>query len=314
MHIILIMLLLLSLAQERSHFLSATVGENITLRCFHKDFTELGVRLFWYKQSLGVKPTLVSTNSKYHKINSLHGEFNSSKRFTLGRETNDLQIKRVQVSDSAVYLCLAGVLHNIDILESYTVIVKSLNVQAKVYQPPYEDAEEGRTMILNCSVHTGSCGEQPRVHWFKQSEESTPGVLYSDGDRCENSTDRPTNSCVYSLPIRNMSSEQTGTYYCAVAACGQVLFGNGTAVMIKGKLPIKENNHAFDRCLETETKVLYQKCDLHPQCPSLGRGDVVEQCKTSKQSNRSIDIYVNNRSQVLINRQHINDRIVSQQI
>uniref|UniRef100_A0A8C6WJN3 Ig-like domain-containing protein n=1 Tax=Neogobius melanostomus TaxID=47308 RepID=A0A8C6WJN3_9GOBI len=221
------------------HFLSATVGEDITLRCFHKDFSELGAKVFWYKQSLGVKPTLVSTNSKYNKINSLHGEFNSSKRFTLGRETNDLQIKHVQVSDSAVYLCLTSVLHNIDILESYTVIVKGLNVQAKVYQPPHEDAEEGRSIILNCSVHTGSCGEQPRVHWFKQSEEFTAGVLYShNGHRCENSTDRPTNSCLYSLPIYNVSSEQTGTYYCAVAACGQVLFGNGTTVMIKGKVDI----------------------------------------------------------------------------
>uniref|UniRef100_A0A8C6SV94 Ig-like domain-containing protein n=1 Tax=Neogobius melanostomus TaxID=47308 RepID=A0A8C6SV94_9GOBI len=204
------------------------------LELFLKIF--LGAKVFWYKQSLGVKPTLVSTNSKFNKINSLHGEFNSNKRFTLDRETNDLQIKRVQVSDSAVYLCLTSVLHSIDILESYTVIVKSLNAQAKVYQPLYEDAEEGRSIILNCSVHTGSCGEQPRVHWFKQSEEFTAGVLYShNGHWCEKTTDSPTNSCVYSLPIHNVSSEQTGTYYCAVAACGQVLFGNGTTVMIKGE-------------------------------------------------------------------------------
>uniref|UniRef100_A0A3B3ZY93 Ig-like domain-containing protein n=1 Tax=Periophthalmus magnuspinnatus TaxID=409849 RepID=A0A3B3ZY93_9GOBI len=92
---------------------------------------------------------------------------------------------------------------------------------------------------LYCTVQTGCCEGQHRVHWFKQSEESAAGVLYSHGGsskKCKNDTDSPTNSCVYKLPIHNVSSEQTGTYYCAVATCGQVVFGNGTRISIKSKL------------------------------------------------------------------------------
>uniref|UniRef100_A0A8C6SX22 Ig-like domain-containing protein n=1 Tax=Neogobius melanostomus TaxID=47308 RepID=A0A8C6SX22_9GOBI len=227
--------------QERSRFLSLTVGDNITLRCNSIGNIGVGAKLHWYKQSLGRKPELVSSFLKYDKKSEFHGEFIRSNRVKLDNDNgkNDLYISDSIVSDSAVYHCVRCYLHQIDFLESYTVIVKSLNVQTKVHQLQHEDAEEGTSVTLNCSVHTGSCGGKPRVHWFKQSEESSPGVLYShgggDNDRCEETMDRPTNSCVYSLPIHNVSSEQTGTYYCAVAACGQVLFGNGTKIKIKIK-------------------------------------------------------------------------------
>uniref|UniRef100_A0A8C6SU03 Ig-like domain-containing protein n=1 Tax=Neogobius melanostomus TaxID=47308 RepID=A0A8C6SU03_9GOBI len=225
----------------KCRFLSVTVGDNIALRCDSIGGIGVGAKLYWYKQSLGRKPELVSSFLRYDKKREFHGEFIRSNRVKLDNDNgkNDLYISDSIVSDSAVYHCVCCYLHQTDFFESYTVIVKSLNIQTKVYQSPYEETEEGRSVTLNCSVHTGSCGGKPRVYWFKQSEEFTPGVLYSHGggddDQCEETTDRPTNSCVYSLPIHNMSSEQTGTYYCAVAACGQVLFGNGTTVKIKGE-------------------------------------------------------------------------------
>ncbi|CAB1351610.1 unnamed protein product [Coregonus sp. 'balchen'] len=39
-------------------------------------------------------------------------------------------------------------------------------------------------------------------------------------------------SCVYNLPKRNLSLSDAGTYYCAVASCGEILFGNGTKLDI----------------------------------------------------------------------------------
>uniref|UniRef100_A0A8C6SXQ7 Ig-like domain-containing protein n=1 Tax=Neogobius melanostomus TaxID=47308 RepID=A0A8C6SXQ7_9GOBI len=239
MHIILfvfdhnksIMLLLFSSAQERSHFLSATVGEHITLRCFHKDFSELGSRFFWYKESLGVKPTLTMASSYFDKKEFLN-EFTNNRRFSLDIENGkiNLGMTNVQISDSAVYHCICCVAHQIQFLATVHVIVKELNSGLRVDQRESETVEPGGSLSLNCSVQFGTCDGPHGVHWFKQSEESAPGVLYSHSDQCEKTTD---NSCVYSLHVRNLSSEQTGTYYCAVAACGKVLFGNGTKVKIK---------------------------------------------------------------------------------
>uniref|UniRef100_A0A3B3ZXK4 Ig-like domain-containing protein n=1 Tax=Periophthalmus magnuspinnatus TaxID=409849 RepID=A0A3B3ZXK4_9GOBI len=224
---------------ETSHFLFATVGDSITLTCYYEDKNKvLGAMQYWYKESLGTKPTRISSFSKYYQTKSLHGEFNQSHRFTLDadHENNNLNIKHVQMSDSAVYLCITCFLHNVDIIESVTLIVKSLSPTAEVRQSPHEDTEPGHSVTLNCNVQTESCEGEHRVHWFKQSEESAAGLLYikgSSSDQCESNTDSPTKSCVYKLPIHNVSSEQTGTYYCAVAACGQVLFGNGTRITIK---------------------------------------------------------------------------------
>ncbi|KAJ8337701.1 hypothetical protein SKAU_G00366670 [Synaphobranchus kaupii] len=39
--------------------------------------------------------------------------------------------------------------------------------------------------------------------------------------------------CVYNFPKRNLSLSDAGTYYCAVATCGEILFGNGTKLDIE---------------------------------------------------------------------------------
>ncbi|KAK7904663.1 hypothetical protein WMY93_017270 [Mugilogobius chulae] len=107
----------------------------------------------------------------------------------------------------------------------------------RIHQTGLDTVKPGRSLILTCEVYYGSCDGPRKVHWFRQSEESAAEVLYSSGgssDQCERkTTDSQTNSCVYNLNIHNVSSEQTGTYYCAVAACGQVLFGNGTRVKVQ---------------------------------------------------------------------------------
>ncbi|XP_055012196.1 uncharacterized protein LOC110168902 [Boleophthalmus pectinirostris] len=225
---------------EEGTFLSASFGENITLRCASTDDVQVGAKLYWFRQKLGMKPELISSYFKYDQKSEFYGEFFRSNRFQLDYDNNknDLHIKNVNISDSAVYHCVQCLLHQSEFLESVTVIVKSLKPTVEVHQSPHEETEAGHSVVLNCSVQTERCEGQHRVHWFKQSEESAAGVLYSHGgghvgDGCKNNGKSPTNSCVYSLPIHNVNSEQTGTYYCAVAACGQVLFGNGTRIVIK---------------------------------------------------------------------------------
>ncbi|XP_055012197.1 neural cell adhesion molecule L1.1-like [Boleophthalmus pectinirostris] len=191
-------------------------------------------KLYWYKQNL--ENTLRMTSSYFDK-SEFYNEFKNNDRFKLDNKdgNNNLEITNVQISDSAVYHCIC-VGHHIHFLMNVYVTIKNFSAGLWINQMALETVKPGISLVLNCKVHFGTCAGQYRVHWFKQSEESAAGVLYSHGgssDQCDNNTNTSTNSCVYSLPIHNVSSEQTGTYYCAVDACGQVLFGNGTRVNMK---------------------------------------------------------------------------------
>ncbi|XP_048885285.1 uncharacterized protein LOC125750949 isoform X2 [Brienomyrus brachyistius] len=106
-------------------------------------------------------------------------------------------------------------------------------------QPVSDTVQPGDSVSLQCTIETGSCAGEHSVYWFRHgSGESLPGVIYSHrnrSDECEKSPEAgsPTRSCVYSLPKGNLSSSDAGTYYCAVAMCGEMLFGNGTKIHIQ---------------------------------------------------------------------------------
>ncbi|XP_041799629.1 uncharacterized protein LOC121611254 [Chelmon rostratus] len=76
------------------------------------------------------------------------------------------------------------------------------------------------------------------VYWFRAgSHESHPSVIYAhgnSGDECEKSPEaRSSHKCVYNFFKDDISSSDAGTYYCAVATCGQMLFGNGTKLDVE---------------------------------------------------------------------------------
>ncbi|XP_064787637.1 uncharacterized protein LOC135510550 isoform X2 [Oncorhynchus masou masou] len=93
---------------------------------------------------------------------------------------------------------------------------------------------------LNCKIHTETCAGEHSVYWFRRgSGESHPGIIYTHGDRsdqCEKSPEAgsPTQSCVYNLPKRNLILSDAGTYYCAVASCGEIVFWNETKLDVEG--------------------------------------------------------------------------------
>uniref|UniRef100_A0A8C2JX17 Immunoglobulin V-set domain-containing protein n=1 Tax=Cyprinus carpio TaxID=7962 RepID=A0A8C2JX17_CYPCA len=99
------------------------------------------------------------------------------------------------------------------------------------------------TWQLNSSLYnvifTESCAGEHSVYWFRQSLGESQGILYTKGERngqCENSTESQTQSCVYNLFKSNISHSDAGIYYCAVAACGEILFGKGTELNFRGKV------------------------------------------------------------------------------
>lgn len=204
--------------------------------------------IYWYKQTQGHKPQLMSESLKHTKNGSLKSPYKNYPRFQLitvsGR--NNLKISNVQMSDSATYYCVSGHSFMFDFLEGIAVQVKdsSLNFQTLVYQSAFKTIHPGDSVTLNCTVHTGICDGENRVYWFKNSYGSNPRIIYRQGGRknqCAIKPNRQTLTCMYNLPMRNLNVSHAGTYYCAVVSCGNILFGNGTNLDYKG-------NNLFSTC------------------------------------------------------------------
>ncbi|XP_029918557.1 uncharacterized protein LOC115367005 [Myripristis murdjan] len=106
---------------------------------------------------------------------------------------------------------------------------------------PSEPVYPGDPVALQCSLLSDSenkaCPAEHSVFWFR-SDESHPRIIYTHGNRgdgCEKSPEAgsPPQSCVYNFSKNSGSSSDAGTYYCAVATCGEILFGNGAKLDIK---------------------------------------------------------------------------------
>uniref|UniRef100_A0A3Q4AU83 Ig-like domain-containing protein n=1 Tax=Mola mola TaxID=94237 RepID=A0A3Q4AU83_MOLML len=96
-----------SFVHQESGFLSAHVGDNVTLRCFYDDDVQL---LYWYKQTLGQKPRLISYFYKHAKNAALTDKFKNDPRFTTETKCghNHLTIYDLRISDSATYCCVGS--------------------------------------------------------------------------------------------------------------------------------------------------------------------------------------------------------------
>uniref|UniRef100_A0A3P9I9C4 Ig-like domain-containing protein n=1 Tax=Oryzias latipes TaxID=8090 RepID=A0A3P9I9C4_ORYLA len=226
---------------QESVFLSAHIGETVTLPCFYD-----GVFLqyiLWYKHILGRKPKLIAYFTKYETPLQISHEYQNNPRFTLksSEQSSNLTISDLKPSDSTTYFCISDHQTYLFFKSAFTLDVKGsgLTIQASVDQSSSENIHAGDSVTLNCTVHTGSCDEEHRVYWFKDSEDSHPGLIYTHGgrnDQCERKNNTQTHSCVYELPIKNLTESHAGIYYCAVVSCGHILFGNGTKLDLTAPL------------------------------------------------------------------------------
>ncbi|XP_014011467.1 uncharacterized protein [Salmo salar] len=221
---------------QKNGLMSANVGDTVVLLCFNKG--DVGIMFSWYKQSFGNIPQLISTMYKYDRNATFYHEFKDNPRFSVesGQGKNHLMITDVELSDSGTYYCGSAFGNNVEFGQGVILIIKgswSRNMSV-IQQPVSESVQPGNSVTLNCTIHTETCAGEHGVYWFRHgSGESHPGIIYTNGDRndqCEKIPEAgsPTQSCVYNLPKRNLSLSDAGTYYCAVASCGEILFGNGT--------------------------------------------------------------------------------------
>uniref|UniRef100_A0A8C8BUP7 Ig-like domain-containing protein n=1 Tax=Oncorhynchus tshawytscha TaxID=74940 RepID=A0A8C8BUP7_ONCTS len=232
-----------SISQEIG-LMSANVGDTVVLVCFNKG--EVGVMFSWYKHTFENIPRLISTIYKYDRNATFYQEFKNNPRFSLegGQGKNNLMIADVELSDLGTYYCGSSYGNNLEFGKGVILIIKGSDSRNMtiLQQPVSESLQPGDSVTLNCTIHTETCAGEHSVYWFRHgSGESHPGIIYTHGDRsdqCEKSPEAgsPTQSCVYNLPKRNLSLSDAGTYYCAVASCGEILFGNGTKLDVEGRL------------------------------------------------------------------------------
>ncbi|CAL8307270.1 unnamed protein product [Arctogadus glacialis] len=224
---------------------TAERGDNVTLHCAALQKGTCNV--YWYKQSLGFVPQTVA--SKVNDSVTVYPRFNS--RFTVdkGFLALNLKIRSITKDDEAIYFCQEGLSNS---WSGIFLSVKDPNAQrfvsrTVVQQSVSASAQLGDPVALQCSItsqrtdHSNQCQGEPSVYWFR-SGPSHPAPIYMNGNRsgeCQNSSGPPSapQSCVYTLPKNNVDSSDAGTYYCALAACGEVVFGNGTKLDLTETYP-----------------------------------------------------------------------------
>ncbi|XP_030595577.1 uncharacterized protein LOC115787142 [Archocentrus centrarchus] len=214
-------------------------GESATLTCALPD-EELGSRkIHWYKQRVGdtlkIIVTLLKATEPQYASPFLEAKFyvRNDKHFS------KLTILETAREDEGMYHC--GITNWADTEWSGTYLLIKGNIQRTsnyiVVQQPVESnpVRPGDTADLQCSVFSDSenetCPGGHNVFWFRAG--SHPNIIYTDGNstnQCEKRA-QTQKKCVYRFS-KNINSSDAGTYYCAVATCGEILFGNGTTLKL----------------------------------------------------------------------------------
>uniref|UniRef100_A0A4W6FAW0 Ig-like domain-containing protein n=1 Tax=Lates calcarifer TaxID=8187 RepID=A0A4W6FAW0_LATCA len=148
-----------------------------------------------------------------------------------------LTINNVTKEDEATYFCQSGAAYSQSFVNGTYLAVNDQNQQKSVHvkqSPETASVQLGEPVTLQCSLLSKNketrvqCPGEHSVHWFRAgSGGSHPGIIYTQRNRCDEQEER---SCVYSLSKTIQDSSDSGTYYCAVVTCGEILFGEGTKV------------------------------------------------------------------------------------
>ncbi|XP_039975750.1 uncharacterized protein LOC120785257 [Xiphias gladius] len=224
--------------------ITVQLGEPANFRCVSHRREISNKCLHWYKQSAGDTLKLVVT---LWQMTEKYGPGFSESRLQVNYDENfsNLTILRTIQEDEGMYHC--AIRDWIDIKWSVTYLLVKGNTQRAsnytvVQWPTVSDpVRPGDSVTLQCSVLSDSenktCSGNKSLYWFRAgSDGSHPDIIYSDGnirDECERRPDAryPPKSCVYRFS-KNVNSSDAGTYYCAVATCGKILFGDGTKLQI----------------------------------------------------------------------------------
>ncbi|XP_028272775.1 immunoglobulin kappa light chain-like [Parambassis ranga] len=208
----------------------AELGHDVTLHC------NVSENAKWYKQSLGQMPQTVAGSVSGQTITEKQFE---NSRFTVSKKESQfsLSIRNVSKEDEATYFCQTVTAFSSVFVNGTFLVVNDSNQQKSVFvtqSPKTESVQLGDTATLHCSLlskETQSNVQSPgehNVYWFRTGSGGFhPNIIYTQRNSSDEDTGR---SCDYRLSKAIRDSADTGTYYCAVVTCGQILLGEGTTV------------------------------------------------------------------------------------
>ncbi|XP_040903639.1 signal-regulatory protein beta-2-like [Toxotes jaculatrix] len=219
--------------------MTVNVGDNVTLTC-NRQTSWVWTYLFWIRLVSGTFPEVLGGTLAYD-----YDGVKKTHRITAKQESGQfvLHISNTQLSDTAVYYCIKVTQSNMRFLKGIFLRIKGQEPDITAVTQDFLSApvHPGESVTLQCSVLSDpekkTCPGDHSVFWFRAgSNESHPSFIYThgnSGDQCGQSPEAHSpQKCVYSFS-KNVSSSDAGTYYCAVATCGQILFGNRTKLDIE---------------------------------------------------------------------------------
>ncbi|KAM9741338.1 uncharacterized protein ACNS7B_012469 isoform 2-T2 [Menidia menidia] len=215
------------------------IGEPVTLTCAFPVHRRSSA-IYWFKQTAGGDLKTIAMQLDYSSPEYGSGFSNLNLKVATDTKNSTLTFFGTNEKDEGMYHCATFEWR--EVLWSGTYLMLKGNRQRMsnytvVQQSAVSDpAGSGDSVTLQCSVLSDSenqtCSEDLSVFWFRAaSDESHPHIIYSDGNRankCNQKADAQ-RRCVHHFS-KSISSSEVGTYYCAVATCGEILFGDGTKV------------------------------------------------------------------------------------
>ncbi|XP_076595056.1 uncharacterized protein LOC143325685 [Chaetodon auriga] len=218
------------------------LGEPVTFTC-HLPNSQFSRReLHWYKQSAGDTLKLIVTLQK-SATPTYTSDFSGS-RLKVNFENNfsNLTILKTIQEDEGTYHCAVTEWAVKTIWSGTYLLLKgntqrTSNLTVVQWMTGADRVRPRDSVTLQCSVFSQNktCPGDHSMFWFRVgSNKSHPSIIYTDGKR-HDECDKAQRSCVYRFS-KNVSPSDAGTYYCAVATCGEVLFGAGT------KLPVEQSS------------------------------------------------------------------------
>uniref|UniRef100_A0A3B4E9I4 Ig-like domain-containing protein n=1 Tax=Pygocentrus nattereri TaxID=42514 RepID=A0A3B4E9I4_PYGNA len=251
--------------QRNEQFISVKTGENATLSCkVEKSDTHVKV---WYKQQLWQKPKeVVSKLDQKPPVIKNGSKFSVNEDFSLTiKETSedDEGMYFCGKTDGKTFTfsnIITSLLYspghpqvNISVLqtpvrgsvspgESVTlqctvlseIRAADLRSDISVLQTSVRGSvSPGESVTLQCTVMSEIRAADVQVLWFRAAAgQSFPEIIYthqnSSSRQCE--INSSTSCSLYEFSKNILDQRHTGTYYCAVAVCGKIIFGNGTSV------------------------------------------------------------------------------------